>query len=149
MFPEENGIYTGYMESTANAQYNSNNPKSNPIETFRPSPPKSPVIPTRNSDHEPLPLPKRRRPRPALLVQSTQAYLHDDAGIQELFPATNEPSDLPLPPSPAFSAPTAILQANPSQMVSTEQHRGHLEQLDGCMHGADVSYKDYGGYDTA
>lgn len=152
MFPEGNGIYTGYMESTANVQYNSNNPKSNPTETCRPSPPKSPEVLSRISDHEPLPLPKRRRPRPALVVPPTQPHL-PDSEIQEIFPATNKPYDLPLPPTPAYSVHTPILQATHSQMVSTEQHHdGQLNQLDDSMCGADDSYKgykDYGEHDTA
>jgi len=138
------GVYTGYMENTANVQYNSNNnnnPVSNPKETYRPSSPKSP-------DQEALPLPKRKRPRHALVAPSTQSYFNDDDGMKELVPTANEPRDLPLPPYPAYSAATDIPQANPSQIVSTEQHHGQLEQLDYSIYGADVSYEDYGGYDA-
>jgi len=127
-------------------QNSSNNPK--PKETYRPPPPKSPVVPTRPPDRDPLPPPKR--PRPAPVAPPTQSYHHEDDDIQEVVPVKSEPRDLPLPPTPVYSAPVPIPQAAPSQMVSTEQHHdGQLQQLDDSMYGADDSYEDYGGYDTA
>jgi len=127
-------------------QNSSNNPK--PKETYRPPPPKSPVVPTRPPDRDPLPPPKR--PRPAPVAPPTQSYHHEDDDIQEVVPVKSEPRDLPLPPTPVYSAPAPIPQAAPSQMVSTEQHHdGQLQQLDDSMYGADDSYEDYGGYDTA
>merc|ERR1712183_117176 len=97
----------------------------------------------------PLPLPKRRRPRPALVVPPTQPHLPDN-DIQEILPATNKPYDLPLAPITSYSVLTPILQATHSQMVSTEQHHdGQLKQLDDSMCGADDSYKDYGEHDIA
>jgi len=127
-------------------QNSSNNPK--PKETYRSPPPKSPVVPTRPPDRDPLPPPKR--PRPAPVAPPTQSYHHEDDDIQEVVPVKSEPRDLPLPPTPVYSAPAPIPQAAPSQMVSTEQHHdGQLQQLDDSMYGADDSYEDYGGYDTA